>query len=230
MASPNLGAAPSIMFTFDDVIGPDRLSDRATDQLRTLIITLQLPPGALLDEAVLSQHLNCGRTPIREAIQRLTQERLVTILPRRAAAVSAVSVTDLQQLYEARSYLEPAIAGLAAKRATPAQLQQIEASLMSPDSDGPEHTALDIVRADFAYHYLLARAADNDYFADCIRRILGPAMRLTFLAHKHGQPSQNSREEHTSILRAVAARDSDAADNAMRHHINMAKERTLHRL
>lgn len=224
------GVSEPLIFTFDSTTSADRLSDRATDHLRTLIITLQLEPGAVLDEALLSQRLGCGRTPFREAIQRLTTERLVVVLPRRAVAVTPISVTDLQQIYEARTYFETAAARLAASRATTAQLTELRENVGSSVSESGDRSALQIVRSDFVFHYLLARAADNQYLCDSIGRILGPAMRLTFLAHKHGQPSKETHEEHSAILGGLVARDAEAAEREMRRHIAMAKERTLSRL
>jgi DNA-binding GntR family transcriptional regulator len=225
-----VGVAEPFLFAFGDLTSSDRLSDRAIDQLRTSIITLRLEPGTVLDETVLCRRLNCGRTPFREAIQRLTEERLVTILPRRAAAVSPITVTDLQQIYEARANVEPTLARLAAMRATPAQLGELEQTVTPLLAEFEGRNVVEIVRHDFLFHYLLARAADNQYLSDCARRILGPAMRLTFLAHKHGQPSKQTHEEHLAILRTLGTRDPEAAGQAMRHHIAMAKERTLHRL
>src|SRR5437016_4873848 len=77
---------PQQRFAFTHDLGADRLSDRATDELRSLIITLQLEPGAALDDTVLSQMLGYGRTPLREAFPRLADEGLTVILPRRASA------------------------------------------------------------------------------------------------------------------------------------------------
>lgn len=111
------------LFTFR-LAGPptvERLSDRAVDRLRTLIITLELEPGSLIDESSLSQRLDCGRTPLREAIQRLAEETLLVILPHRSVAVAPITLTDLQQIYEARTTLECAAVRFAAQRITPAQ-------------------------------------------------------------------------------------------------------------
>lgn len=221
---------PPVVFTFDDDLSPDRLSDRATNQLRTLIMTLQLQPGTVLDEVALSQRFGCGRTPLREAIQRLTSERLVVILPRRAVAVTPITVTDLQQIHEARLYFEGAAARLAALRASADQIQTLQQHVDSLEFDTTKQNALQIVRSDFVFHHLVAQAADNQYVCDTISRILGPAMRLTYLAHKHGQSSRETKEEHAAIFQAIATRDADAADREMRGHLLRAKDRTLRRL
>lgn len=230
MSAVQVGTEALPVFAFEEATDADRLSDRATDRLRSLIITLHLEPGGVLDEAALAQRLNCGRTPVREAIQRLADERLVTILPRRAAAVSPITVTDLQQIYEARLTLEPEVARLAALRATTAQLAELERNVSTLlDGSGAQST-VGVVHADFAFHHGVARAAENRYLCDSVCRILGAAMRLTFLAHKHGQPSQETHAEHSLILRGLTGRDGSAAEQEMRRHITRAKERSLHRL
>lgn len=224
------GQVDQFIFAFDETSHADRLSDRATDQLRTKIVTLALEPGAVLDEVVLSQQLDCGRTPLREAISRLAEERLVVVLPRRAAAVAPITVTDLQQIYEARLCVETTVARLAALRITATQLAGLERNVQAESVEQETSGALQVVWSDFMFHYLLARAANNQYLCDSVRRILGPAMRLTFLAHQHGQPVKETYEEHSAILRALASRDGALAEQEMRRHITMAKERTLRRL
>src|SRR3989304_7611670 len=89
---------------------PLPLSQKAYLQLRRKIITIDLPPGAILDEAILQADLGLGRTPIREALQRLAWEKLVTIIPRRGIFVADIALTDLQRLFEMRTSLE-ALAG-----------------------------------------------------------------------------------------------------------------------
>ena len=90
------------------------LTDRAYAELEEMIVTLKLAPGAAVSEAELSSHLGIGRTPIREALQRLARERLVTILPRRGIMVSEINVGRQLRLHEARREIERLIARTAA--------------------------------------------------------------------------------------------------------------------
>lgn len=222
----------STAFTFpdDQATSADRQSDRAADHLRGLIITLELEPGAVVDEGAISERIGCGRTPLREALHRLAEERLVVILPRRAVAIAQITVTDLQHIYETRITLESAAARLAATRIAPAALAELESATTSIADRPPEMDPVELVRSDFVFHRILGKATGNVYLYDCIRRILGPAMRLTFLAFKHGQSGRNSYDEHLGIVRSLSQRDPDAAEQAARFHIQMAKDRTLSRL
>src|SRR4051795_10593826 len=92
-------------------------ADRAYYAIRELIVTLELPPGSVVKEPELTQRLGIGRTPVREALRRLAQERLIEVFPRRGMLVTKVDVRDLARLCEVRAVLEPEAARLAAERA-----------------------------------------------------------------------------------------------------------------
>ena len=94
------------------------LSDEAYHQIKRRIVTLEMPPGSVIDESTLKEELGLWRTPIREALQRLAREDLVTILPRYGIFVDDIKVTDLRQIFEARVPLEIACVRLAAERAS----------------------------------------------------------------------------------------------------------------
>jgi DNA-binding GntR family transcriptional regulator len=100
------------------------LSDRAYYAIRELIVTLDLAPGSIVSERELMDRLGVGRTPVREALQRLEGERLVEVYPRRGIFVSNVNVLDLAVLSEVRSVLEGFAARLAAERSTAADREQ----------------------------------------------------------------------------------------------------------
>ena len=93
------------------------LSEQATQRIRELIVTLELPPGSPLSERELMERLGLGRTPVREALRTLAQEKLVEVYPRRGIVVAPVDVGDLASLSEARRTLESFAARLAAERA-----------------------------------------------------------------------------------------------------------------
>src|SRR3569623_3042014 len=98
--SPRTGAAASF-------------AGRAYYAIRELIVTLELPPGAVVKEPELTARLGIGRTPVREALRRLAQERLIEVYPRRGMFVTTVDVRDLARLSEVRAMLEPEAARLA---------------------------------------------------------------------------------------------------------------------
>jgi DNA-binding GntR family transcriptional regulator len=93
-------------------------TDKAYAQIEEMIVTLQLPPGTVLSELVLTNRLGIGRTPIREALQRLSRDGLVSILPRRGVLVSDIDIRAQLRVLEVRRELDRLIARYAAIRAT----------------------------------------------------------------------------------------------------------------
>ena len=87
------------------------LADRAYLAIRGLIVSLELAPGAVIDERALMQRLGIGRTPVREALRRLAQEQLVEVFPRRGMFVTGVDVRDLARISEVREMLSRHVAG-----------------------------------------------------------------------------------------------------------------------
>ena len=99
---------------------PQSLSDEAYTQIRSMIISCELPPGSVISESDLMQSLQMGRTPIREALRNLANEKLIEVYPRRGMFVAGVDVKDLTAISEVRGNLEILAAGYAAERATAA--------------------------------------------------------------------------------------------------------------
>src|SRR2546427_1570916 len=115
------------------------LSEQAYLRIRDQIITLSLPPGSVIDEGRLRQQLGLGRTPIREALRRLSQEDLVAVIPNRGTFVAGITITDLAAVTEIRVELEGFAFRLAAERATPdecAVFRDLIAELDAMEPDG----------------------------------------------------------------------------------------------
>src|SRR5882757_10761310 len=96
---------------------PTSATTDAYRRLKRLILTLELPPGTPMSEPMLMELLGAGRTPVREALRRLSDDRLVVIFPRRGLVVAQLGLSEVQQLYEARITIEKQTAFLAAERA-----------------------------------------------------------------------------------------------------------------
>jgi DNA-binding GntR family transcriptional regulator len=205
----------------------DRVSDRVCDQLRRMIVSLEIEPGALLVESQLMERLGCGRTPLREAIQRLHDENLVVALPRRAISVAEITVAGLQQIYEARWHLEPALGRLAAERIDGDGLCRLEALLAGPQPKAPAATPFEVTEWDMAFHRSIAEASGNRYLLAAFAQLQGPAQRLLVFAYRRGPFIPPTIDEHRSIFDALHARDPDAAAQHLDRHIRNAKDRIL---
>src|ERR1700749_2398524 len=111
----------------DQLFHAETLTEKAYRALEEEIVTLRIPPGSVVSEAILSRRLGVGRTPIREALQRLAREWLGVILPRRGIVVSEIDPVRQLRLLEARREIERFLVRSAAKRATPLQRLQFAA-------------------------------------------------------------------------------------------------------
>ena len=94
----------------------ESLSEQAYRLIRDMIVRLELIPGAVVREDDLQERLEIGRTPIREALQRLARDQFLVVIPRRGMIVSNIDIAELSTLYETRAILEPYVARLACER------------------------------------------------------------------------------------------------------------------
>jgi DNA-binding GntR family transcriptional regulator len=201
------------------------LTRQAYQRLRDLIVTLRLQPGALINEAALMDELAVGRTPLREALQRLAGEGLVVLRPRRGAFVAGLSLLDLQQIFELRRVLEGYAAGLAAERATPADLAALQAALDQLPAAGASGDPQALIEVDRAFHRALARAAHNRFLENTLSRLYNLNLRLWYLALDKIGPMHDAVADHQRVLTALRQRDSAQAETALREHITAFQAR-----
>lgn len=196
-----------------------RLSDKAYHLIRQRIITLELPPTSAIDEQALMEELRLGRTPIREALQRLAAENLVSIIPRRGMFVAEISLTDLQQVFELRMMLEGFCARLAAQRVSERQLADMERLIQELEHvPGGDRKAL--MSIDEQYHELLYEAADNEFLADSLRRLHALSFRIWHLVLDRLDSVREAMEQHIEITKALRARDEERAEKLLQQHIS----------
>lgn len=202
-----------------------RESDRVESELRKKIITMELSPGAMVSEAYLTQLLNCGRTPLREAIQRLSQEYLLKSVPRRGVAIAGLSVVDLVDLIEALVLVEGFSARLAAERISDTELATLEQLVVKAEEASREGNISTVAELDYEFHYVIAQATGNRYLADTIDRLHRLVTRFGYIAWRRERNATASLAEHHHILAAFKNRDPDDAERQTREHTLRAKER-----
>lgn len=192
-----------------------------------MIISLELPPAASLDENALMTRLGLGRTPIREALQRLAQEGLVVVYPRRGTRTADLNPGDLQKVFELRLELEPYAARLAAERATAGQAAAMEALFAGSEALLRTGDHRRLIQLDQRAHHLLAEAAHNEFLAATLDRLYGHVLRLWHVSlHKVGR-LREAIEEHREIIAAVKAGDGARAAEVMRAHVSGFQARFL---
>ncbi len=194
-------------------------SEAAYRILKEKIVTLELPPASLLNESELMAELGLGRTPIREALQRLAFENLIVILPRRGTIVADLNMSDLQKIFELRLVLETSMARLAAERATPDQIVEMEKHFEGADTVVKSGDYRQLIQLDIAAHRLLARAAHNEFLAETLDQLYTHVLRLWHVSLHKVDRLGESLNEHLEIIEALKSRDADRAEEIMRSHV-----------
>lgn len=193
------------------------LADQAYDLLEARIVTLALPPGAVLSEAALRAELGLGRTPVREALQRLAADRLVRILPRRGMLVAGINLADHLALLDTRRVLDRLIAERAARNATAEQRTDLRqcATRLAAAAQAADLAAF--LRQDQVADRLLAAAAQNPFAADAVRPLHTHCRRFWYAYRAQGDLA-HSASCHTDLLQAVvsgAVAKAGAASDAL---------------
>ena len=200
------------------------LADKAYHEIRGLIVSLELAPGAVIDERELIERLEIGRTPIREALRRLAHERLVEVYPRRGMFVTGVDVRELARLSEVREVLEPEAARLAAERATEADRAALAALLDELEAGGSE-----LMNLDERIHRAVYRAAHNQLLEATLEQYYVLALRIWSIALDRAHELEEAVEAHRALLQAIQAGDGERAADTMRAHVQNF-EQSMHRV
>ena len=201
----------------------DLAGDRAYLAIRDLIVSLELAPGALIQEPVLMERLGFGRTPVREALRRLAQEQLVEVFPRRGMFVTNVDVRDLARISEVREALEPEAARLAAERATDAERDELLAL-----GDQIKRGA-DLMALDERIHRSVYKAAHNDLMEKTLSEYYVLALRIWMIALERDEALESAVEAHRPLLNDIALGHGDRAAERMRSHVQDF-EAAMHRV
>jgi DNA-binding GntR family transcriptional regulator len=195
--------------------GTRSLTDEAYAQLEELIVTLQLRPGVAVSEAMLSERLGIGRTPIREALQRLAREHLVVVLPQRGNLISEIDVKKQLRLLETRREVERLIVRCAARRATPDERDEFRQLAVTFSRAAEKNDSRSFLRADKRFNDLSLQAARNEFAAGAIGLMHGLSRRFWYLHYKQAADLPETARLHANAAKAIAAGDEQAAAAAL---------------
>jgi DNA-binding GntR family transcriptional regulator len=193
-------------------------SEEAYLRIRQRIVCLDMPPGSVVQEARLREELEIGRTPIREALQRLAHENLVRSIPHRGTFVTDVNITDLARITEVRVILEGHAARLATERLGAADRASLTEMLEVLEGGGVSDQR-DLMRLDQQVHRQIYRAARNSFLESTLERYFNLSLRLWYLVLDREVRLREAVKEHVEMLRAILAGDASAAEESMRRHV-----------
>jgi DNA-binding GntR family transcriptional regulator len=199
------------------------LSDRAYAALRDRLISLQIAPGAPIDEDALTRELGVGRTPVREAVRRLALEGLVVVYPRRGTFASTIDITSLSDITDVRSQLEPHAAARAAALAGEADRQ--EAAALVAELERAAASQRSLIELDARVHRFVHRCSRNPYLARDLDRYLNMSLRIWHLTFDRLPPLDDPVREHRALLEAIGRGDAEAARAiALEHVLGFARQ------
>lgn len=209
---------------------PRLLREVVYEQLKEAIRHGELQPGEPLSETSLSQALNISRTPVREALQQLAQEGLVQKTPNRSVTVTEPSFQDVLNILHVRTLVEPEIARLAAKSMSEEELDLMTTTVDEMAEAAQRDDRSTWIEADTVYHETLSDTCPNALLGQ-----LGLQMRnrMQYLATDSQITASRlieGTEEHRQILAAIAERDAEAAEEAMREHLRQVRTGLFNRL
>ncbi len=197
------------------------VAELAYAQIRSVILDGDMAPGIRLSQQELAERLQISRTPVREALRRLTGEGLVDDLPQRGFRVADLGLEAVMRRLEVRTVLEPGIARLAAKRATDDDIDAMVVAIAQEDDASAMWEAHDASRE---FHIVVARATQNEEFVSTLESKWIPEVGRRLIARRSAQPDWLATDvrEHERILKAIADGDGGLAAGLMYDHVRAA--------
>jgi DNA-binding GntR family transcriptional regulator len=183
---------------------------KAYHALERMIVTLELAPGSVTTEGALIERLGLGRTPVREAVQRLAWEGLLDIRPRSGLAVAPIHAGDWLKVLDARRGVEAVLARSAARFVTRDTASGFQAAALAMQEAAEAGDVAAYLAADKALDEAMAAAADNIYAARTAAPLQTHSRRFWF-RYRADTSLPESAAHHIGIIRAIIDRDENAA-------------------
>ena len=193
----------------------ENLANRAYREIEEKIVMLDLPPGEFLSENRLSKHFNIGRTPVREALQLLAREGLVTIHPRRGVLVTQIDVRAQIELLSTRREVERHMTRLAAQRATKSESTLFAAIADKMRATIQENDSITFMRLDREFNHLLQNACGNEYAVQSMRLMQGLSRRFWYRHYKQVLDLPQCATLHADVSSLIAEYNEKKAAGAL---------------
>lgn len=194
-------------------------TQRIADSITSAIVERRLMPGTKLAEQKIADVFKVSRTLVRQALNQLSRDKLITLEPARGARVAEPSVEEARQVFEVRNMLEAAMIRRAAAELSSAQVAELrghladeQAAVQRTDVSGRTQLLAD-------FHVVIARMLGNDVLADMLTDLVSRCALIT-LMYQSSHSAEHSLEEHVAIVDAIERRDADGAARLMEDHLH----------
>lgn len=201
------------------------------ETLRRRIVSMELAPGAAVDELALSEEFGLSRPPVRELLRQMAAEGYLELEPNRPARVSPMSYQSLRSFFLAAPLIYVATTQLAASHATPEEVERLKAIQVQFRTSIEENDLVARVLHNDEFHHEIGRIARNTYLMPSLRRVLIDHARLGKIFYRAPATSDMQRdlekavEQHDQIIEAIARRDPEAAGELVRSHMELSRRR-----
>jgi len=201
------------------------VTDGIVESITTAIVERRLMPGTRLVEQQIADVFEVSRTVVRQALNQLSRDRLVTLEPARGAFVSTPSIDEARQVFQVRRLIEGGMVRQLAAQITDKQVEQLRLHLRDERQAVSRVDVSGRTRLLADFHVVLARLLGNEVLAELIADLLSRS-QLIALMYQSSHSAEHSQEEHVDIVDALAKRDGRAAAKLMERHLE-AVERNL---
>jgi DNA-binding GntR family transcriptional regulator len=207
---------------FPDLVEEDMTeSSRIYRELKEDIVTCILQPGLSISEQEMCERYKASRTPVREACRRLCGESLMQMIPFRGYSIPPLTIEEYRNLNELQAVVEPAVAALAAQRATEIQIREIESWAGYEYHEGQKNSYYNFLEWNRNFHICIAGASRNDAFLDVVRNVQTRLMRYYYLVIVMDSYGHQLVEEHQNLVRAIKSGNPEMArQHAIEHLVN----------
>jgi DNA-binding GntR family transcriptional regulator len=201
-------------------------AEQIYEHVKTMAMTFEIRPGQRVNEVEIAKSLNVSRTPLREALNRLMVEGFLTRAPNRGFIGRPLDPKQVFDLYELRRALEASIVGIACERASAEELLELE-RFVKTSKDRPEDTnASSLLALDEQFHERLARLTRNEEMLRAVKSINARIHYFRWIDMQNGR-RRYTQQEHLRIVKALKARDADAARELVQGHISGRLDRIV---
>lgn len=203
------------------------LADSVYESLQSMIISGKIPLGERIIEKEYADKLKISRTPIREAIRRLSQEDLVLISPKIGATVRTVTEDDVVEIYEIRMQLEKLAVLKAIERVTDEEIKEIENLLDLTEETNRRGDVKEVVRLFGVFNTLIYSASGMNRLRDMISKLNEYTQRFRHISIREDERREKAIKEHRLILDAIKNKDKESVDSLIKNHLKTSLDIVL---
>lgn len=199
----------------------ETLKDKAYKYIKSKIINCEYAPGDFLDEKTLIKEINSSRTPIREALNKIEQENLIKIIPKKGVFVTEISLKNIYDVYQARNLIEPTTIIIYGNNYDKSKLTEFKSSFQKENLKSN-----DFYKIDDRFHEYIVNISKNSYIINLMNDIRVQNQRIRIITGK-SHDFNNSINEHIEIIDSILNKNYTEAEQLMKKHIELATNRTL---